>query len=121
MPRDYTKWALQQALGWQEFEDVWTAFLASQDGFGRRSQRLLGYSFVCFCLRWGRTAGTFFFGHWRATTDREEHSMLDSAGPLSNEAFRELPSDTTTRCDDNEQPSGRKIGGLFGVLLHSPQ
>lgn len=33
MARDYTKWAVQEALGWQEFEDVCTAFLAHQGGY----------------------------------------------------------------------------------------
>jgi hypothetical protein len=41
--------------------------------------------------------------------------MFDGAGPLSNEVVRKLPRDATLSCRDEEEPSGRKIGGLFYV------
>lgn len=33
MVRDYTKWAVQEALGWQEFENICTAYLYCQHGY----------------------------------------------------------------------------------------
>jgi len=33
LPRDYTKWIVQEALGWQEFEDVCVAYLFCQQGY----------------------------------------------------------------------------------------
>jgi hypothetical protein len=39
--------------------------------------------------------------------------MFNGAGSISNDVFRKLPGDSTTRCYDNGEPSGRKIGGLF--------
>lgn len=33
MPRDYTKWIVQEALGWQAFEDICVAYLFCQQGY----------------------------------------------------------------------------------------
>jgi hypothetical protein len=47
--------------------------------------------------------------------------MIDGAGPISNDAFRKLPGDSTAHRQDNEKPSGRKIGGLFRAQRISRQ
>lgn len=33
LARNYTEWMVQEQFGWQEFEDVCTAFIAHQDGY----------------------------------------------------------------------------------------
>ncbi len=41
--------------------------------------------------------------------------MFDGAGAIRNDPHRKLPGDPTPSCHDDEEPSDRKISGLFRV------